>query len=92
MQCVSTVDCEKLIFPVILNMKDMGRWIIYFGIAAIVIGLIMNQFSDKLGWIGRLPGDIHLGSGKVKFYFPLTSLIILNLIIIFILRLIEWFK
>ncbi|MBN4081209.1 DUF2905 domain-containing protein [Caldithrix abyssi] len=73
-------------------MQDVGKWIIYIGVAAIVIGLILNQFSDKLGWIGHLPGDIRWGSGKVKFYFPLTSLIILNLVIIFILRLIQWLK
>ena len=73
-------------------MKDAGKWIIYFGVVAIFIGLIMNQFSDKLGWIGRLPGDIRLGSGNVKFYLPLTTLIILNLIIFFVLRLFQWFK
>jgi len=73
-------------------MKDAGKWIIYFGVVVIFIGLIMNQFSDKLGWIGRLPGDIRLGSGDVKFYLPLTTLIILNLIIFFILRLFQWFK
>ena len=73
-------------------MKDAGKWIIYFGVVVIFIGLIMNQFSDKLGWIGRLPGDIRLGSGNVKFYLPLTTLIIVNLIIFFILRLFQWFK
>ena len=73
-------------------MKDAGKWIIYFGVIAIFIGLIMIQFSDKLGWIGHLPGDIRFGSGDVKFYLPLTTLIILNLIIFFILRLFQWFK
>tara|TARA_B100001750_G_scaffold28425_1_gene18855 strand:- start:344 stop:565 length:222 start_codon:yes stop_codon:yes gene_type:complete len=73
-------------------MKDAGKWIIYFGVFVVFIGLIMNQFSDKLGWIGRLPGDIRLGSGNVKFYLPLTTLIILNLIIFFVLRLFQWFK
>ncbi len=73
-------------------MKDLGRWIIYFGIAAIVIGLIMNQFSDKLGWIGRLPGDVRLGYGDVKIYFPITTLIIINIAIFFILRIIQWIK
>ena len=73
-------------------MKDAGKWIIYFGVVVIFIGLIMNQFSDKLGWIGRLPGDIRIGSGNVKFYLPLTTLIIVNLIIFFILRLFQWFK
>jgi len=73
-------------------MKDLGRWIIYFGIATIVISPIMNQFSDKLGWIGRQPGDVRLGFGNEKFYFPITTLIIINLAIFLILRIIQWIK
>ena len=73
-------------------MKDLGRWIIYFGLGAIIIGIIFNQFSDKLGWIGRLPGDIRLGSDNVKFYFPFTTLILTNLVIFIIFKLIQWLK
>ncbi len=73
-------------------MKDLGRWIIYFGLGAIIIGIILNQFSDKLGWIGRLPGDIRLGSDNVKIYFPFTTLILINFAIFIILKLIQWLK
>ena len=73
-------------------MKDLGKWIIYFGIGFIVLGFIINQFSDKLGWIGRLPGDIRLGSDNFRLYFPFTSLIVLNLIIYFILKIFHWLK
>ena len=73
-------------------MKDLGRWIIYLGLGAIIIGIILNQFSDKLGWIGRLPGDIRLGSDNVKFYFPFTTLILINLAIFIIFKLIQWLK
>ena len=73
-------------------MRDIGKWIIYFGIGFIIIGFIINQFSDKLGWIGRLPGDNRLGSDNFRFYFPFTSLIILNLIIYFILKIFHWLK
>ena len=48
-------------------MRDLGKWIIYFGIGLILVGFIINQFSDKLGWIGRLPGDIRLGSENFRF-------------------------
>ena len=73
-------------------MRDIGKWIIYFGIGFIIIGFIINQFSDKLGWIGRLPGDIRLGCDNFRFYFPFTSLIILNLIIYFIIKIFHWLK
>ena len=53
---------------------------------------IINQFSDKLGWIGRLPGDVRLGSENFRFYFPFTSLIILNLIFYFIMKIFQWLK
>ena len=73
-------------------MRDLGKWIIYFGIGLVLVGFIINQFSDKLGWIGRLPGDIRLGSGNFRFYFPFTSLIILNLIFYFIMKIFQWLK
>ena len=58
----------------------------------VVVGFIINQFSDKIGWIGRLPGDVRLGSGNFRFYFPFTSLIILNLIFYFIMKIFQWLK
>ena len=47
----------------------------------VIIGFLLNIFSDKLGWFGRLPGDIQLGSKNVRFYFPITTLIIINLVL-----------
>ena len=73
-------------------MRDLGKWIIYFGIGLVLVGFIINQFSDKLGWIGRLPGDVRFGSENFRFYFPFTSLIILNLIFYFIMKIFQWLK
>ena len=73
-------------------MRDLGKWIIYLGFGFIIIGFIINQFSDKLGWVGRSPGDVRLGSENFRFYFPFSSLIILNLIIYFIMKFYHWLK
>ena len=73
-------------------MRDLGKWIIYLGFGFIIIGFIINQFSDKLGWVGRLPSDVRLGSENFRFYFPFSSLIILNLIIYFIMKFYHWLK
>ena len=73
-------------------MKDFSKWLIAFGVVAITIGFVLNVFADKLGWLGKLPGDISLGSKNVRFYFPFASLVLLNLIIYFIMRVINWLK
>ena len=41
------------------------------GLFAVILGFILNVFYDKLGWLGRLPGDIRLGSENVRFYFSI---------------------
>jgi len=73
-------------------MKDISKWLIIIGMTTVVLGFILNIFSDKLGWLGRLPGDIRLGSKNVRFYFPISTLIIINLVIYLIMRLISWLK
>ncbi|MBH50844.1 MAG: DUF2905 domain-containing protein [Candidatus Neomarinimicrobiota bacterium] len=73
-------------------MKDISKWLIIIGMTTVALGFILNIFSDKLGWLGRLPGDIRLGSKNVRFYFPISTLIIINLVIYLIMRLISWLK
>ncbi|MEE3302613.1 MAG: DUF2905 domain-containing protein [Candidatus Neomarinimicrobiota bacterium] len=73
-------------------MKDFSKWLIIIGMTTVALGFILNIFSDKLGWLGRLPGDIRLGSKNVRFYFPISTLIIINLVIYLIMRLISWLK
>ena len=73
-------------------MKDFSKWLIAFGAIVITIGFVLNVFADKLGWLGKLPGDISLGSKNVRFYFPFASLVLLNLIIYLIMRVINCLK
>tara|TARA_B100001996_G_scaffold73995_1_gene54631 strand:+ start:43929 stop:44150 length:222 start_codon:yes stop_codon:yes gene_type:complete len=73
-------------------MKDFSRWLILLGIIAIAIGFFLNFFAEKLGWLGKLPGDIRLGSKNIRFYFPFTSLVLLNLLFYIIVRVINWLK
>ncbi|PRX28299.1 Protein of unknown function (DUF2905) [Orenia metallireducens] len=65
-------------------MKDLfGGQIILIGILLIVIGIII-----KLGFpLGRLPGDIYIKKENFSFYFPLTTGILVSLILSLILRL-----
>lgn len=69
-------------------MNEWGKYIIMIGIAIVAVGVVVYFLGDRMNWIGRLPGDIRIERENFKFYFPLTSLIllsaILNLILFFI--------
>jgi hypothetical protein len=64
-------------------LNPLGKVLIIIGGIIIVIGLLM-MFGNKIPYIGRLPGDIIMKKKNFTFYFPITTLIILNLIILLI--------
>lgn len=64
-------------------LNPFGKVLIIIGGIIIVIGLLM-MFGNKIPYIGRLPGDIIIKKKNFTFYFPITTLIILNLILLLI--------
>ena len=69
--------------------SQSGKYIIIIGIALVVVGIIIYFFHDKLHWIGRLPGDIRVEKGNFRLYFPLTTIILLSIILTVILAIIR---
>lgn len=57
------------------------------GIILVLMGLTF-LFADKIPGIGKLPGDIMYEGKRVRFYFPITTCIVISLIITLILWLI----
>lgn len=57
----------------------MQRWLIILGVVLVLLGLLWPLLS-KLG-LGRLPGDILIERDGFRFYFPLTTSIIVSLIL-----------
>jgi hypothetical protein len=70
-------------------MQQTGKYIIVFGGLIIVIGLVVYLFGNKLHWIGRLPGDIRIERENVRFYFPLTSMILFSVLLTIIINLVR---
>lgn len=63
----------------------MARWLIIVGIVLTGIGLILHYAPWLLNWFGRLPGDIRIESGRSHFYFPITTMIIVSVVLSVIL-------
>ncbi len=67
-------------------MNILGRILIIFGIVLVLVGLILTT-GIKIPYLGKLPGDICIKKPGFTFYFPITTGILLSII----LSLIFWF-
>ncbi len=61
----------------------MGRWLIVLGVILVIAGLLWPWLT-KLG-LGHLPGDIRIERKGFVFYFPLTSGLIVSVVLTLIL-------
>jgi magnesium-transporting ATPase (P-type) len=71
--------------------QNAGRYIIFIGIAVVVIGILIYFLHDKLHWIGRLPGDIRIEKQNFRFYFPIVTMLLISLVLTIIINLIKKF-
>ena len=60
-------------------MTGMPRTLVVLGVLLVLIGLAWPWLA-KLG-LFRLPGDIVIERGNFKFYFPVTSMILISLVL-----------
>ncbi len=65
----------------------MGKWIIYLGLALVVIGAIIQYAPWAVSWFGKLPGDIRIETGRTRVFIPLTSMIVVSLVLTVIFNL-----
>jgi Protein of unknown function (DUF2905) len=63
----------------------MAKWLITLGLILLATGMLWPLLT-RLG-LGHLPGDIRIERHGKVFYFPITSSIILSLVLSLILRL-----
>jgi hypothetical protein len=61
----------------------MAKWLITLGVILVVLGFAWPLII-RLG-LGHLPGDIHIERKGFSFYFPITTSIIISLVISIIL-------
>lgn len=57
----------------------MQRFLITLGIILVLVGILLPILS-KIG-LGRLPGDILINKANLKIYFPITTSIIVSIIL-----------
>ena len=69
-------------------MEGFGKALIFFGILLVVLGFIFST-GVKIPWLGQLPGDIYIRRENFTFYFPLTTCLLISLILTLVLYLLR---
>jgi hypothetical protein len=60
-------------------MSSMQRILITIGAVLLLVGLLWPRLS-RLG-LGHLPGDIHIETENGVFYFPITSCVVISIVL-----------
>ena len=72
-------------------MTGTGKIMVLVGILIVLVGLVIWLGGDKLGWLGKLPGDIRIEKENFRFYFPITTMILLSVVLSLVVWLIRRF-
>jgi Protein of unknown function (DUF2905) len=81
-------DADHLEMEAIRMLPQMGKILIVIGAVFLLVGLLLTFASHLSFWrIGRLPGDIYIKKDNFTFYFPLTTSIVVSLILTLIFTL-----
>ncbi|TYB30738.1 MAG: DUF2905 domain-containing protein [Candidatus Mcinerneyibacterium aminivorans] len=66
--------------------KEVAKLIILAGIVLVFLGVLIYFTNGKIK-LFNLPGDIYIEKKNFTFYFPITSMVIISIIISIIIRL-----
>jgi hypothetical protein len=72
--------------------ETLARWLIYAGVGLVGLGLlvwVLGRFLD----LGNLPGDIAYRGENVRIFAPITTMIIISIVLTVLLNLIiRWLR
>lgn len=65
----------------------MARALILIGLALVALGVLLYLVPGLFNWFGKLPGDIRIESERSKVFIPITSMLIISLVLSLIFNL-----
>ena len=71
--------------------NNLGRILIFTGVIITALGGLIFLLGGSFSWIGNLPGDIRIERENFTFYFPLTTMVLISLLLNIIIRIIKYF-
>ena len=71
-------------------MSELGRWLVAVGLLIALAGLLLWWWPTLFGWFGHLPGDLRFERDGVRVFVPVTSMLIVSLMLSLGLNLALW--
>lgn len=62
-----------------MDPRTLGILIATIGVALLVIGALVA--IGAFTWFGRLPGDIRIETGNTHVYIPVTTMLLLSIVL-----------
>ncbi len=69
------------------DFSDLGKLIALAGAALLILGGLL-WLMGRVPFLGNLPGDIRFQRGNVSCFFPLTTMIILSVLLTLVLNIV----
>lgn len=70
-----------------MDERGLGLWLLTLGLILVVLGGLV--WLGAFSWFGRLPGDLRFGNENVRVYVPLTTMILLSVVLTLLLSIIN---
>ncbi len=58
-----------------------GKILMLAGVILLCLGLVLSYAPGLISWFGHLPGDIRIEDEKRFIFIPITSMLIVSLIL-----------
>ncbi len=65
----------------------MAKWLMLGGAVMLLVGVALQYAPWLVNWFGRLPGDIRFESGNSRVFIPVTSMILLSIVLTIVVSL-----
>ncbi len=65
----------------LVGVTEIGKILIFFGALLLVLGVVFLLLGRTHLPVGRLPGDILYRGKHTTFYFPITTSIVVSVIV-----------
>jgi len=67
---------------------SLGKILIMVGLITVAVGIVF-VIGGRIPWLGRLPGDIVIQRKNWSFFFPITTSILISIVISALLALLR---